>query len=138
MAPKKRSATATQQQPKRPAASAATAPSASTKAPAPPRALSPRMRLFLLLALPLTIAGFAAGVGGMLILLDPEHPLASTRFGTTWRVILTKNLFVQPFLFNFGAIASVAVAARLVEDRRAALSGELEQKRGRALKARAD
>lgn len=124
MAPQKRGAKAAQQQqqPKRTAAAPSSNTTTTKKAPAPPRLLSPRSRLLLLtLALPLTIAGFAAGAAGMLILLDPSHPLASSRFGTAWRVILTKNLFVQPFLFNFGAIASVAVAARLVEDRRAAL-----------------
>jgi len=123
MAPRRRGGTANAaQQPKRPAAAPPSSrTSSSTKGPAKPRALSPRARRWLVLALPLTVAGFAAGVAGMLILLNPGHPLASTRFGTSWRVVLSKNLFVQPFLFNFGAIASVAVAARLVEDRRAAL-----------------
>jgi hypothetical protein len=71
------------------------------------------------------MAGFLVGFAGMVVLVGPQDlPLvADSAFSRAWRDLLAKNLFFQPFLFNFGAIASVACVMRLAEDRRAALLG---------------
>lgn len=102
---------------------------AATSAASAPRPLDPRSRLLLSLLLPLSAAAFVLGVAGMAVLLGnddnaslvPSFLAPGSPFATAWRSLLAKNAFIQPFLFNFGAIASVASAARLAEDRRAAL-----------------
>lgn len=114
MAPKR------QPQPTAPKAAAPSPTAAAKPKPPPPRPLTPRARLLLLLLLPLSIAGFCVGCAGMLVLMDLPL-LAGSAFATAWRALLAKNLFFQPFFFNFGAIASIACVARLVEGRRAAL-----------------
>jgi hypothetical protein len=105
------------------------ASTATTATRSPPRRLHPRSRLLVALMLPLSAAAFLLGCAGMAVLLGPQDAslvpsflAPGSPFASAWRTVLSKNAFVQPFLFNFGAIASVACAMRLAEDRRAAIA----------------
>jgi hypothetical protein len=115
MAPKKRD---NNKAPK--AAATPSGSSGATKPPASPaRPLTPRARLLLMLALPLCVAGFTLGAAGLVVLIAPdgapEWLSPDSSFAAHWRVVLHKNMFVQPFLFNFGAIATLGCAMRLAE-----------------------
>jgi hypothetical protein len=114
-----------------PAASSSSAKKPSSTPPARP--LTPRARLLLLIAFPLALAGFAVGGAGMVVLAAPEGAPAwlspDSAFASAWRSVLAKNMFVQPFLFNFGAIASLGCAMRLAEGRRAEAAAVAASKR---------